>query len=242
MRLADGDEDEDEDDGSDDDGTCSSSAGSPVASGIILAQQLEPQSGPQRVRPTPRSTSPYAQPAGSSGNTFSSQGGYGGGLMSTPGAPQHRVDASAPQTGFSRATFGETTFRQHAFGQPSLVSGTRTYSQPAPAPSLMHQGQRPVAHRSSTLPPPRTFSPSPSGEYGNMASLQSVSAPGMIGALPIRRSPHDEQLMGYDGMSGYNAAAMHSTGGTPQYGQGQYDQQMCNYPNDQGGHGRGRTL
>ena len=159
--------------------------------------------------------------------------------MSTPGAPQHRVDASAPQTGFSQATFGETTCRHHAFGQPSLPSGIRTYSQPAP--SLMHQGQRPVAHRSSTLPPPPTFPPSSSGGYGSMASLQRVSAPG-IGTLPIRRSPPEQQLMEYDGMSGYGAATMHSTGGAPQYGQSQYGQQICNYPNDQGGHGRGRTL
>lgn len=159
--------------------------------------------------------------------------------MSTPSAPQHRVDASAPQTGFSPATFGEVPYRQHAFGQPSLTPGTRTYSQPAP--SVMHQGQRPVAHRSSTLPLPRAFSPPPSAEYGGMASLQSVSAPGMTGTLPIRRSPPEQQLMGYDGSSGYGAATMHSAGGALQYGQSQYDQQMCNYSNDQGGHGRGRT-
>lgn len=242
LRFGEGDDDDD-DDLSDDEGAGSSSTGSPVPSGSVsVQQQQEPQSGACRIRSSPRATSPYPQP-GASTTAFSSQAGYGTGPIPAAGASQsyHRVDTSSSQAAFGRAGFGESTYRQHSFGQPSLGPGTRVYPQPV----LAQQGQR-RTERAHTAPNPRSFSPS-SGVYG-MTPLQNASSPEMM--MSLRRSPIEQhqQFSGYvDGISDYNAVAMSSDNVSAQYDLGQCDPRIgmgrgSQYPDDQAYSGRGRNL
>jgi hypothetical protein len=240
QRSSDGDDDDDDDDVSDDEGT--SSAGSPGPSGVRIQQQ-EPQSGVHRVRSSPRGTSPYAA---ASSSTPSSLAGYSGGPIPSAGSSQsyHRVDAPSSQMSFDRTGFGESQYRQPAFGQSSMGQGTRSFTERPVA----HQGQRPSAVRAQTVPD--AFSPS-SGSFGDMASLQSISPPGLMGSLSVSPTEIQQhfQVQGYDGgASGYDIANMNMSVNTPtQYGQGHYDMRMGmgrgnNNPNHQGSHGRGRTF
>jgi hypothetical protein len=240
IRSGDGDDDDDDDELSDDEG--SSSAGSPVPpSGSSVTMQQEPQSGAHRVRSAPRNTSPYPQHAASSG-AFTSPVGYSGGSIPSAGSSQSypRVDTSS-QAAFGRTGFGEAAYRQPSFGQSSLSPGARAYSHP----SMAQQGQRANPPRAHTVPAPRAFSPT-SGVYG-MTPLQTTSSPTMG---PLRRSPEQQlqQFQGYGGeISGYDTASMSSVGVPPQYGQSQYDPRVNmgrgnNYPHNQGGNGRGRSL